>query len=77
MSAKPHTIFVCLLLLKAGYPACLRAAEDMAFFENKVRPILVSRCYDCHSEEAGKRKGGLMDRPLDFACPGKGASYGY
>ena len=25
-----------------------------------MEPILVSRCYDCHSEEAGKQKGGLL-----------------
>lgn len=63
MPAKPHTIIVCLLLLKAGFPDRLRAAEDIVFFENKVRPILVKRCYNCHSEEAGKRKGGLwLDR---------------
>ncbi len=33
------------------------------FFEAKIRPILVNRCYECHSEESGKRKGGLwLDR---------------
>jgi hypothetical protein len=29
-------------------------------FEEKVRPVLVERCYPCHSVEAGKSKGGLM-----------------
>ncbi len=29
------------------------------FFEKKVRPILVQRCYECHSVEAGKTKGNL------------------
>ena len=29
----------------------------MKFFENEVRPILVKRCYDCHSQT--KQKGGL------------------
>lgn len=39
-------------------------AENHAFFENKVRPILVKHCYECHSEKAGKRKGDLLlDRP--------------
>jgi Protein of unknown function (DUF1553)/Protein of unknown function (DUF1549)/Planctomycete cytochrome C len=28
-------------------------------FEAKVRPVLVERCYPCHSVEAGKSKGGL------------------
>ncbi|MDA7921075.1 DUF1553 domain-containing protein [Verrucomicrobiales bacterium] len=36
---------------------------DLRFFENRIRPILVEHCYECHSEEAGKRKGGLwLDR---------------
>ena len=30
------------------------------FFEAKVRPLLVEHCYDCHSESAGERKGGLL-----------------
>jgi hypothetical protein len=32
-------------------------AEDHAFFESKVRPVLVEHCYECHSRE--KTKGGL------------------
>ena len=32
-------------------------AEDHAFFESKVRPVLVEHCYECHSGE--KTKGGL------------------
>src|SRR5947209_17711628 len=34
------------------------ATEGDAFFESKVRPILVERCYECHSAEK-KVKGGL------------------
>ncbi len=33
--------------------------EHLAFFENKVRPILKENCYKCHSLEAGKAKGDL------------------
>lgn len=37
--------------------------EDLAFFEAKIRPALMQHCYECHSEEADKRKGGLwLDR---------------
>ena len=37
--------------------------RGVQFFEEKVRPILVKRCYDCHSEQAGERNGGLwLDR---------------
>ncbi|MDQ3621843.1 MAG: PSD1 and planctomycete cytochrome C domain-containing protein [Verrucomicrobiota bacterium] len=33
--------------------------EDVTLFENKVRPILVEHCYECHSAEK-KQKGGLL-----------------
>ncbi len=38
--------------------ALLAAADDEAFFESKVRPVLINRCYECHSAEK-KIKGGL------------------
>lgn len=34
------------------------AAEDIAFFEAKVWPVLVDHCYDCHS--GVNSKGGLL-----------------
>ncbi|MCB1209100.1 MAG: hypothetical protein KDK97_07220, partial [Verrucomicrobiales bacterium] len=34
------------------------AADDTAFFENRVRPLLIERCFECHSQEK-KIKGGL------------------
>lgn len=30
------------------------------FFESKIRPVLVSKCYECHSAESEKIKGGLV-----------------
>ncbi|HEX8914723.1 MAG TPA: DUF1549 domain-containing protein, partial [Humisphaera sp.] len=33
---------------------------DLQFFEAKVRPVLVDRCYQCHSTQAKKEKGGLL-----------------
>ena len=33
--------------------------EQIEFFEKKIRPILVDRCYECHSDRAKKLKGGL------------------
>lgn len=51
-----------LLLWIAAATSSVSAANDLqreaaAFFEKEVRPVLVSRCYDCHS--ATKQKGGL------------------
>jgi len=34
-------------------------AGGIEFFESKVRPILVEHCYQCHSAQAEKLKGGL------------------
>jgi len=35
------------------------APEQLEFFESKIRPILVDKCYSCHSDQAKKLKGGL------------------
>src|SRR4051812_17151599 len=43
------------LALALVIPAAARA--DVAFFEAKVRPVLVKHCYECHS--AKKARGGL------------------
>ena len=29
------------------------------FFEQKIRPVLIARCYACHSQQAGETQGGL------------------
>lgn len=34
--------------------------EQIAFFEKKIRPVLVKHCYECHSTEGDKIKGGLV-----------------
>ncbi|NNE92307.1 MAG: DUF1549 domain-containing protein [Verrucomicrobiales bacterium] len=51
------------------------ATEGFGFFKEKVEPILVKRCYDCHSEEAGKQKGGLwLDRKAAWQQGGDAGS---
>jgi hypothetical protein len=35
-------------------------ADQLAFFEKKIRPVLVAQCYSCHSEESKKEKGNLL-----------------
>ena len=34
------------------------SADQVEFFEKKIRPIFVERCYKCHSAEAKKTKAG-------------------
>jgi len=33
--------------------------EQMEFFENKIRPVLVQHCYKCHSTQSKKLKAEL------------------
>ncbi|MEM8953673.1 MAG: PSD1 and planctomycete cytochrome C domain-containing protein [Verrucomicrobiota bacterium] len=40
--------------------AQVAGAGEFDFFEARVRPVLVEHCYQCHSVEAGKSKGGLL-----------------
>jgi hypothetical protein len=35
------------------------AESGTEFFERKIRPVLVEKCYGCHSQAGGKSKGGL------------------
>src|SRR6185436_19914988 len=34
--------------------------EQLDFFENKIRPVLSQSCYQCHSVNSEKVKGGLL-----------------
>ncbi len=44
----------------AEKPAAGLPAREVEFFEQKVRPLLVKHCYECHAEEnGGEIKGGL------------------
>lgn len=38
----------------------LLSKEQADFFENKIRPVLVDSCYECHSAEAGKNVAGSL-----------------
>ena len=61
MRASLPALLASLTLLHAS-PAAVNAdltPEQSAFFEGKVRPILVDHCYKCHSIENAKSKGGL------------------
>lgn len=36
------------------------SADQIAFFEKKIRPVLAEKCYKCHAENSEKIKGGLV-----------------
>ena len=44
-------------------PAIIEAkssADQVAFFEKKIRPVLAEKCYKCHAENSEKIKGGFV-----------------
>lgn len=55
------------LLLACWLPALFVAAQDrqaeLEFFEQKIRPVLVEHCFECHSSASGEVKAGLQ---LDY-----------
>jgi hypothetical protein len=63
-----RTVLVIALLIaapsvRAAAPPGAHATgspDDLAFFERKVRPLLVNRCQNCHSTKAKKKRGGLL-----------------
>src|SRR4051794_20944706 len=52
-------LLVCLPGLAAVAFAGEPSAVGNEFFESKIRPVLVERCYSCHSADSEKLKGGL------------------
>ena len=47
------------------------APEHLAFFENRIRPVLIEHCYSCHSAEAKTLKAGLyLDSRAGWAVGG-------
>jgi cytochrome c553 len=55
-----RTFLVGLILL--GVAASLQAdeKEGLQFFEKHIRPVLVTKCYKCHSTQSKEPKGGLL-----------------
>jgi hypothetical protein len=49
-----------LLLIGANSTAIADEAADLAFFEQKVRPVLIEHCHACHAQDANKVRGGLL-----------------
>jgi hypothetical protein len=45
-------------------------ADPTQFFQGKIHPILVDKCFKCHSEESGKHKGGLTLDTREAALKG-------
>ncbi len=77
MTGSRILLSVCLLAvfcLETVWPASPAAASEtfpsapsaqqVEFFESKIRPVLIARCYKCHADQPEGAKGNLR---LDFA----------
>ena len=49
----------CLIVSKQRTVAAEFSPEQVEFFENKIRPVLVRECYECHAAGAKQIQGGL------------------
>lgn len=75
---------LCCLVITAecSLSSSLRAQEagdsttaGIAYFEKHVRPLLVERCYECHSGRSSRTEGGLaLDNPASWLKGGDSGS---
>ena len=68
-------ILFTILLMRL---AMLAHAEDLPreqldFFEAKIRPVLVEKCYSCHSQKSGNSEGDLLLDSRDGLRKGGGS----
>ncbi len=59
----PDPLTLPLLFVMIGLvtvPALCHADDGTDFFEKKIRPILVTHCYECHSSDSKKLGGNLL-----------------
>ncbi len=52
-------LFAMIFILPVAAIRGDAATAGDEFFENRIRPVLVEHCHDCHSDAKGKAKGGL------------------
>src|SRR5438552_10027854 len=55
-----RSAFSAVIALGAIVPSAEAADDGIEFFEKKIRPVLVQHCYECHSKDAKKQRGGLL-----------------
>ena len=46
---QPFVIAICAM---ATTSACAGTDDGIAFFESRIRPVLVESCYKCHSSQS-------------------------
>src|SRR6056297_352205 len=53
-----HRHLILIFLTLGSFPTA--RADDAAFFQEYIEPILQNNCYDCHSHDSGEASGGLV-----------------
>ena len=53
---QPVIIAICAVVTTS---ASAGTDDGIAFFESRIRPVLVQSCYKCHSSQSNAPKGGL------------------
>ena len=73
MKTSPVVVFLAVSCLATAFSAGAEdTAEGLAFFEKKIRPVLVNNCYECHSAKAKKLKADLyLDRKAGWTQGGE------
>ena len=51
-------LLLCMVCRNVAAAATVKA-DGMAFFENRIRAVLVKHCHECHSATGKELKGGL------------------
>jgi len=64
------TLVAVLTLLPAAITFAQSDTKGHEFFESKIRPALIEHCYECHSQDAKKIKGGLLLDTRDASLHG-------
>ncbi len=62
-AARRGWVLVASVVMPFVAAASVSAADDRAasvFFESRIRPVLVEKCHQCHSNRSPKPKGGLL-----------------
>ena len=67
LNVRFELVLLCCACSRPGRPSLAHAgqaadkdAKGIAFFEAKIRPVLVENCYKCHSAATGKSQGSLQ-----------------
>ncbi|RPI86400.1 MAG: hypothetical protein EHM42_05995, partial [Planctomycetaceae bacterium] len=72
-----RTLLVCLAVCCGGQRAVCAdetaaqpSAEDLSFFEQKIRPLMADKCFECHAADSKGVKGGLRVDSRDALLAG-------